>query len=211
MRIRASCTKPESAQAHLDAHIAKDRRDEGKSDKAKSGAMSVSTRIVDEGWVSSCIDKFIGHGACISRAAQSAVMSGIPSLANPGMENSAAKDPVVDLLGYVVRRHLVNRSFRARLDDSLRNPLDGPSNVELMRIWGLIIVMLGEKQLFRSYDKSLLNAMLALCQRAFTHSYAEMRLQAFDSWRYLIWTVGVNVPKLLSSRLDLIMAPLLYW
>ena len=82
------------------------------------------------------------------------------------------------------------------------------SQVELLKIWSFLLLLLGERTLTKS--AKLLNRLLDVVRSGFIHSSPEVQLQAFRSWRSFLSVFCENIPKLLKQkqRLDIALRPL---
>lgn len=153
-----------------------------------------------EGWISCIVERFVGKGVIRSSCSRKIFQKGYPVVM---LLSSSEQLEVAKAVKSILTGGLLGRLERA-MKEQLPNE---PTQVEILKIWGYLLLLLKEKTLFK--DNKFLNRLLAIANKAFLHSSIEIQLQAFNSWRYFLCVICFDTPKLIrhKQRLTIALAP----
>ncbi|XP_046571029.1 LOW QUALITY PROTEIN: telomere-associated protein RIF1-like [Haliotis rubra] len=93
------------------------------------------------------------------------------------------------------------QDFRTKQCPELKKLFHG-NEIYVLRVWRILVKLFGEEL----HHGSFINHMLPLAELGFKHALAEVKIEAFKSWKYLIDNFALN-PSIISDpkRVKLIM------
>lgn len=152
------------------------------------------------GWISCIVERFVGKGVVRSSSSRKIFQKGYPlvMLLSPTEQLQVGK----------LVKSILSNGLLAQLEISMKDQvLNEPTQVEVLKIWGYLLLLLKERTLFK--DSKFLNRLLAIVNKAFLHSSTEIQLQAFNSWRYFLCVICADTQKLIrhKQRLTIALAP----
>lgn len=153
------------------------------------------------GWIEQVILRFVGKGSVRCHSARKLFLISFPIISN--LPSNVRNEISIET------KKLLEGGLLSKLENTFKeSPPKEPTQVELMKIWGYLLLLLKEKTLFK--DPKFLNRLLAIMTTALTHKSIDIQLQGYKSWRFFLYILSTNTRKLVrhKKRLTIALAPL---
>ena len=162
---------------------------------------AVVSRDGVDGWITPMVHRFVGKGSVRSSLARKLFHQGFILL------GSISADEELKIA--TKTKEILEDGLLDTLSHTIKDPSpQQATQVELMKVWGYLLLLLKEKTLFK--DPKFLNKLLAIMTTALIHKSVEIQLQGYESWRFFLCVLTTNTAKLIrhKKRLQIALSPL---